>query len=224
MVSLNITAVVYNYFRTYDPSTGRYLESDPIGLGGGLNTYGYVGGNPLVRFDSFGLACNSKGCYPTEGERQAANAGDWAQYYNLACAGGDPYACNAGEVAANAADYGWRNTMMNATNEKLRKSALRDLDDACMTEEERWDEVMDRMERIRQDLAKAHLDTLDILGASPTNPANMSRQAVSDFHRDVFSRHGASSGEFGGDFVDRLGGQWFRNYVYDWCPSPSCSR
>jgi RHS repeat-associated protein len=53
------TGLHFNYFRTYDPSTGRYLTSDPIGLDGGLNTYGYVDGNPVVNSDSFGLYIDS---------------------------------------------------------------------------------------------------------------------------------------------------------------------
>ena len=36
------TSFSYNYFRDYDPSVGRYIESDPIGIAGGNNTYSYA--------------------------------------------------------------------------------------------------------------------------------------------------------------------------------------
>lgn len=48
------TGLNYNYFRDYDPSLGRYMQSDPIGLNGGLNTYGYVYQNPLAYIDPTG--------------------------------------------------------------------------------------------------------------------------------------------------------------------------
>ena len=49
------TNLHYNYFRDYDPSIGRYVESDPIGLEGGLNTYTYGLGNPVSLVDVDGL-------------------------------------------------------------------------------------------------------------------------------------------------------------------------
>ena len=44
----------YNYFRDYSPAYGRYVESDPIGLGGGINTYSYTANQPVRYVDSQG--------------------------------------------------------------------------------------------------------------------------------------------------------------------------
>jgi RHS repeat-associated protein len=54
-IDLNIGLLAYNYYRTYDPLLGRYLESDPIGVEGGTNSYTYVANDPLGKVDPSGL-------------------------------------------------------------------------------------------------------------------------------------------------------------------------
>jgi RHS repeat-associated protein len=57
------TGTSYNYFRNYNPATGGYIESDPIGLNGGFAVYAYVSSSPLRWSDPFGLDPNDQ--YPT---------------------------------------------------------------------------------------------------------------------------------------------------------------
>lgn len=50
------TGLIHNGFRDYDPTVGRYVESDPMGLLGGSNsTYAYASGNPVSNVDPDGL-------------------------------------------------------------------------------------------------------------------------------------------------------------------------
>ncbi|MCC8803431.1 type IV secretion protein Rhs [Xanthomonas euvesicatoria pv. euvesicatoria] len=51
-----------NYFRDYEAATGRYVQSDPIGLSGGITTYSYTEGSPLSKSDPFGLMSFGKSC------------------------------------------------------------------------------------------------------------------------------------------------------------------
>ena len=66
------TGMHYNYFRYYDPSTGRYITSDPIGLRGGLNTYLYAEANPLRYTDPTGESAVG-GALPIAGGFAAAD-------------------------------------------------------------------------------------------------------------------------------------------------------
>jgi RHS repeat-associated protein len=49
------TGIAYNLHRDYDPSIGRFLTSDPLGVSAGLNTYAYVESDPINRIDPTGL-------------------------------------------------------------------------------------------------------------------------------------------------------------------------
>jgi len=56
--SKTLTDLYYNRYRDYDPTTGRYIQADPIGLGGGQNDYAYAGNNPIRYTDPMGLQSN----------------------------------------------------------------------------------------------------------------------------------------------------------------------
>lgn len=74
------TNLNYNYFRDYDPSTGRYVQSDPIGLRGGINTYSYVEGDPLSLVDPEGFQGHS----PSTGQYRSSAQPNLAAMQNVA--------------------------------------------------------------------------------------------------------------------------------------------
>ena len=71
---LSESGLHYNYFRTFDPQMGRYIESDPIGLSAGVNTYAYANDSPLYWSDRLGLKPGDK--FPSV-QAAAIDALDW---------------------------------------------------------------------------------------------------------------------------------------------------
>jgi RHS repeat-associated protein len=55
------SGLLYRRNRYYDPKVGRFTQPDPIGIAGGLNSYGFAGGDPVNYSDPFGLCKNAKG-------------------------------------------------------------------------------------------------------------------------------------------------------------------
>ena len=80
------TGLHQNWWRDYDPSIGRYLQSDPIGLFGGINTFGYVEQNPLRFIDPMGLVNDNSVQIPSPADidkarQQACARGAFARNY-----------------------------------------------------------------------------------------------------------------------------------------------
>jgi RHS repeat-associated protein len=69
-----------NHFRDFDPAVGGYVESDRIGLRGGVNTYAYAEGDPIGNYDFKGLASSSWA--ETIGQIQAVGLGNAWQASN----------------------------------------------------------------------------------------------------------------------------------------------
>jgi len=52
---------MYDRNRYYSPESGQFTQSDPIGLAGGMNSYGFANGDPVNSSDPFGLCPKNAG-------------------------------------------------------------------------------------------------------------------------------------------------------------------
>ena len=82
------TGLHYNYFRDYDPTIGRYITSDRLGLVAGVGTYSYVGANPQRFTDRLGLEGGLPDAFPGVGDFERATGKDILQAALLTLAPG----------------------------------------------------------------------------------------------------------------------------------------
>ena len=108
------TGLFDNWNRTYDPRGGRYRQSDPIGLNGGINTYSYVSGNPVGLTDPTGNCpwCATGfaiGVWSNIGAQLYSNGGNWGQldYKGVVLSGLAGAASGGLGTIASGLNLGW---------------------------------------------------------------------------------------------------------------------
>ena len=136
--------VHYNYFRDYDSSIGRYVESDPLGLGGGqFSTYLYANGSPVLEVDRQGLLVDSELALLLE-EQAAASPLPWVRV-------------GLGSMAAGVASY-----QFCFGGKKGSK------DDRCR---EHLAKIWQAMDMIESRLTDLYQDKLDLFNLAYSRPS-----------------------------------------------------
>ena len=122
------------WFRAYDPETGRWISRDPIEEGDGLNLYAYVGNDPIIQKDLFGLAKISKG---VTSALNAMNAGRLYAQGMIKVAVGSGVALTGVGAKAGAATIGWGLWNLKGADAAMNRSLKQLHESPC--EEDGWD-------------------------------------------------------------------------------------